>query len=690
MKTRKCKEEWRLRLVLAGRECWGTAVLRRHPRIAGLLCGVAASRFAGATVAVGSGGIGLLRRALVRFGAVATTTATVFGGARRRPDRTGEPPRRPSPDTASAVPSRHPVLRIVGRHQPRFFRAALLSVLSQLGETLQVLFIGWFLLMLALGESATLSRLGLPGATAQLWVLAAVAVLFRVATTGLSYGTEVTWHQLGQDVQHDWRAVLYPHVQHMEMRHLEGERTTRVAGVLTDDLHGIGDFVTSAPHEFLQLVICFLVMVPAYLLLAPQIAWIAFLPVPFVIWLSFRHRKRSAADYVAVTESRARLTCQVINNLEASATVKSFCTEEFEADRVKELSDRYRRTSHYATRRSLRHAQAVYLCTATSMVGTLLLGGREVLAGALSAEAVSPLIGLPQLAIWKLTRLGSTVEHYHRALSALDRVEHLRNLPVETDREGRRLDLRQLKGEVLLDRVTFAYPGRAPVLRDLSLRIAAGRTTGIVGATGAGKTTIAKLLMRFEDPQAGRVLLDGQDTRELHLHDLRSVIGFVAQDVFLFDGSIGENIGYGRTGVHPTDVTRAAGLAEADSFVAELPARYDAVIGERGAALSGGQKQRIALARTFLKDPRIVILDEATSAVDNETEAAVQRNLQEFSEDRTVLIIAHRLSTIRHADQIYVLDKDGVLAEEGTHDELVAHDGLYASLWRLQTGEHRA
>lgn len=244
-----------------------------------------------------------------------------------------------------------------------------------------------------------------------------------------------------------------------------------------------------------------------------------------------------------------------------------------------------------------------------------------------------------------------------------------------------------MRGEIVLDEVTFGYPGRPATLDNLSLTIPAGRVTALVGATGSGKTTIAKLLMRFQDAESGRVLLDGRDVQELRRHDLRHAIGFVAQDPFLFDGSIADNIRYGSFGASDEAVVRAAAMAEAHTFITTLPHGYDTLIGERGAALSGGQRQRIALARAILKDSPVVILDEATSAVDNETEAAIQRTLHSFAADRTMVVIAHRLSTVRHADRIFVLDKGGIVAEQGTHDELLAQHGLYASLWQLQAGE---
>jgi len=255
---------------------------------------------------------------------------------------------------------------------------------------------------------------------------------------------------------------------------------------------------------------------------------------------------------------------------------------------------------------------------------------------------------------------------------------------------ARRLPTEEVAGRVALEDVTFAYgPGRDPVLRDLDLVFEAGQTTAVVGPTGSGKTTLVKLLLRFYDVSSGRVTLDGHDLRELDLSDLRRAIGLVSQDVYLFHGSVRENIAYGRPDATPAEIEAAARAAEAHAFIASLPQGYDTIVGERGQKLSGGQRQRISLARAVLKDPPILVLDEATSSVDNETEAAIQRSLDRISVGRTTIVIAHRLSTVRNAHRIHAL-LEGRPVEAGTHEELLEHDGVYAALWRVQTGERAA
>ncbi|MDH6127509.1 ABC transporter ATP-binding protein/permease [Kitasatospora sp. GP82] len=621
-----------------------------------------------------------LTKQLAALGAVATATVVVVRRAWRR---TVDEAR------ASSAPeaARHPLLEVVGPHRRRLYRASALSVACQLSEMALGTFLGWTALVLIKGQAAPLVRLGLTTASAQLWALAGSVAVACAAVAGLAYASGTQWRKLGQEVQHDWRNRTYAHVEQLELRHLEGERTTRVAGVLMDDVGQLGTFFATSANDVLQLGSSLLILVPLFLLLAPQIAWISFLPIPVIAWLSFHYHDRVAADYAVSSEHRARLHSQLVNNLEASATVKSFCTEEYEAARVDHLGELAQRSNEQTDRSTIRHAEIVRVTTTSSMAGTLLLGGRSVLNGSLPFEVFSPLIGLPQMVLLRMNRLGGIVDQYQRTLAAYDRVQRLHALPVETDGTGGPLDAEQVKGELVLDQVTFAYPGRPPVLEDLSLTIAAGRTTGIVGATGSGKTTIAKLLMRFQDAEFGSVRLDGRELRELPRRGVREAIGFVAQDPFLFDGTIAENIRYGSFEAPEQAVVNAARMAEAHAFIASLPDGYDTMIGERGAALSGGQRQRIALARAILKDSPVVILDEATSAVDNETEAAIQRTLRGFAADRTMVIIAHRLSTIRHADRIYVMDKGGVVAEQGTHDELLAQRGLYASLWHLQAGE---
>jgi ATP-binding cassette subfamily B protein len=316
---------------------------------------------------------------------------------------------------------------------------------------------------------------------------------------------------------------------------------------------------------------------------------------------------------------------------------------------------------------------------------TLLYGGFLALRGEIGVGSYSVLVYLTQRLLWPLTRLADMTDLYQRSVASIERVVDLLDTPLAIGAHGASLAPSAVRGELRFEHVSFAY-GEEPILDDLTLTIAPGTSVAFVGGTGGGKSTIVKLLLRFYEPQRGTIRLDGVPLSGIALADLRRVIGYVAQDTFLADATVAENIAYGREDASRAAVMAAAEAAEADDFIEKLPESYDTPVGERGMKLSGGQRQRIALARAILKDPRILVLDEATSAVDNETEAAIQRSLDRLVVGRTSLIIAHRLSTVRHADCIHVVER-GRIVESGTHAELVARAGVYAALWRLQTGE---
>ncbi|NND44511.1 MAG: ATP-binding cassette domain-containing protein, partial [Xanthomonadales bacterium] len=292
---------------------------------------------------------------------------------------------------------------------------------------------------------------------------------------------------------------------------------------------------------------------------------------------------------------------------------------------------------------------------------------------------------LTQRLLWPLTRVAETVDLYERAMASTRRILDLIETPFTIRSGERRLPRPEVRGDISFSGVAFSYRSGPPVIRDLDLEIRAGESVALVGQTGSGKSTLMKLLLRFYEPTQGSVRLDGIDIAGIALPDLRQAIGLVSQDVFLFHGSVRENIAYGKPDASDAEVIEAARAAEAHEFIQALSDGYDTIIGERGQKLSGGQRQRVSIARAVLKDPPVLILDEATSSVDNETEAAIQRSMQRISQGRTTLVIAHRLSTIVDSDRIYVLE-NGRVAEQGTHRELMQAEGLYATLWRVQTG----
>jgi ATP-binding cassette subfamily B protein len=325
----------------------------------------------------------------------------------------------------------------------------------------------------------------------------------------------------------------------------------------------------------------------------------------------------------------------------------------------------------------------------TGFIAIMVFGGRLALAGELEVATYSILVFMTQRLLWPLTSLGQMFDQYQRAMASINRILNLlQTKPVIVDGAAS-LSTQDVKGTVAFDNVTFRYSSGGNVLSNLSFTIEAGQTAALVGPTGAGKSTIVKLLLRLYDVSSGAVTLEGRDVRTLKLSDVRQAIGYVSQDVFLFHGTVRENITYGTFDATDEQIVAAAKVAEAHEFIMALPNGYDTIVGERGQKLSGGQRQRISIARAVLKNPPVLVFDEATSSVDNETEAAIQRSLEKLAVGRTMIVIAHRLSTVRNADVVFVIES-GRLTEVGTHDSLVHSGGMYAALWRVQMGERTA
>lgn len=591
--------------------------------------------------------------------------------------------------TSPPAPRPAPLLRLLryarGRRGTVAWAAAC-SVINKVLDLAPPVIIGVAVDVVVQREDSLLAGLGLVSAKSQLVALTVATVVIFVLESLFEYLYALAWRNLGQSLQHDLRLDAYAHVQRLELSFFEDKSTGGLMSVLNDDVNQLERFLDGGANDLLQVATTVLVVGGMFVWLAPTVAWAALLPMPVILWASFRFQRTIAPRYAAVREQAGLLNGQLANNLQGIATIKSFTAEAHEVDRVRAGSEAYRQANRRAIALSAAFAPLIRMVIVVAVCVTLLPGGLLVLDGRLSAGEYSVLVFLIQRLLWPLTRLGATFDLYQRAMASTARILDVLDQPVRIVGGGAALPRAEVKGELALDGVTFEYVPGHPVLRDLTLRIPAGETTAVVGATGGGKSTIVKLLLRLYEPTRGRVLLDGRDLRDLDLAALRGAIGLVSQDTFLFHGTVRENIAYGTFDATDEQVVAAAKAAEAHEFITRLPQGYDTVVGERGQKLSGGQRQRISIARAVLKDPPVLVLDEATSSVDNETEAAIQRSLERLARGRTTLVIAHRLSTVRNAHRIHVLE-DGQVREAGRHEELLDRDdGLYAALWRVQTG----
>ena len=453
--------------------------------------------------------------------------------------------------------------------------------------------------------------------------------------------------------------------------------------IMNDDVNQLERFLDQGATDLLQVATTVVVVGGIMFLIAPEVAILALIPVPVIVIGSFMFQRRIGERYTRVREEVADLNSLLNNNLSGITTIKSFTAEKREIERVREASETYLKANQSAITLSASFVPLIRMAILFAFTANMLVGGWMALDGSLSIGAYSVIVFITQRLLWPLTRLGQTFDLYQRAMASTTRVLDLLDTDigiVEGD-----VTIQKISGNIEFKDLTFSYQGRSPVYEGLSLKIKPGETLGIVGSTGAGKTTLINLLMRLHDPQSGHVMLDGVDVKDLTLNCLRRSIALVSQNTTLFPGSVKENILYGKPDANKEELINSAEVAETIEFIESLPDGWETNVGEDGHRLSGGQRQRLAIARAVLKDAPILVLDEATSNVDNETEAALQRSIEKLSMNRTTIIIAHRLSTVRNADRIAVLD-NGKISEMGSHDELIEASGLYSRLWAVQTG----
>lgn len=565
--------------------------------------------------------------------------------------------------------------------------AILCSILNKIWDLAPPLLIGVAVDVVVQKEESLLAQWGIIDPWNQLVVLAVATFIIWGLESLFEYFYAVLWRNLAQTVQHNLRIKTFNHVQNQSMTWFDEHQKGDLLAIMNDDVNQLERFLDKGANDLLQVTTTVIVVGAVFLYLSWEIALFAVLPIPIILWGSFLYQKKLEVRYRDVRAAAGQLNALLENDLTGMATIQSFTNEDKELERVRALSGDYRNSNRSAIKLSAAFVPLIRMAILAGFTATLLLGGRLALEGVLAVGAYSVLVFMTQRLLWPLTRLGETFDLYQRAMASSVRILSLLNEP-STITDGKyELDFSTAKSSpIVFDNVDYAYPDRSTLFQQFNIRIEPGTTVGIVGSTGSGKTTLTRFLLRFLEPNEGSISWGEKRLNQYTLNSLRKRIALVSQHVTLFPTSILENIRYGRNDATDEEVKQAAHAAEAFGFIEELPNTWETFVGEGGYRLSGGQRQRIAIARAVLKDAPLLILDEATSAVDNETEAALQRSISKISKDRTTIIVAHRLSTVRHSNSILVLEYGSVI-EQGKHEDLLALNGKYASLWSVQMGE---
>ncbi|MBX7001715.1 ABC transporter ATP-binding protein [Bacillus altitudinis] len=516
-----------------------------------------------------------------------------------------------------------------------------------------------------------------------IWFWGILLLILYVISSTMHYVVTYFGHKLGINIETDMRNQLFSHVQRMSFRFFDKKKTGKLVSRMTNDLMDIGEIAHHGPED---LFIAIMTLTGAFGLMLSinwQLAVLTFIVVPFLIGLSVYFTKKMSAAFDKMFSSIGQFHSRVENNISGIRVVKAFGNESHEMDRFIEHNEQFRKTKLTTYQMMAVHTAVSHFLIKSVTVFGLVCGAWFVLQKNMTYGEFVSFVLLTGIFLGPIQQINAVIEMYPKGAAGFKRFASLIDQsPDEKDADDA-IEVDQLNGDIVFEHVSFQYESDKPVLHDINLEVKQGETIAVVGPSGAGKSTLCSLLPRFYEWQEGTITIDGIETRKMTLPSLRRQIGVVQQDIYLFHGTIRENILYGKLDASDEEVWQAVEKAQLKDLVNSLPNGLDTIIGERGMMLSGGQKQRISIARIFLKNPPIFILDEATSSLDTETESFIQGSLEELSEGRTTFIIAHRLATIQHADRIVVLTKEGI-KEQGRHEDLLEMDGMYRRLYETQ------
>ena len=564
--------------------------------------------------------------------------------------------------------------------------ASFCSITNKIFDIAPEILIGIYVDLVVQREQSFIAKLGFESIESQITLLAIATFLIWAFESTFEYLYSVQWKNIAQGVEHNIRIDAYSHVQNLDLEWYEKQKTGNITAILNDDVNQLERFLNGGFNDILQIIVSTIAIGGVFFYISPLIALFAICPIPIILFVASFFQKKLSPRYLEVRNAAGSLSSSIFNNLLGIITIKGFTAEKYETQKILEMSENYQIKNQDAIRLSSAFIPIVRMGVLTGFIGTMIIGSIYAIKGIIAVGSFSVLVFLTQRFLWPFTRLGETIDLFERSMASTKRILELLQTKCKIKNQENALNLDNLNKTIIFENVDFRYTDKA-VFKNLNLQINKGDFIGIAGQTGSGKTTLIKLLFRFYEVNAGVIKYDEHNLNNINIKSLRSKIGLVNQEIFLFDGSIKENICYPHNTMDEKLLIEVSENSQCLEFIKKLPNGFDTIIGERGQKLSVGQKQRIGIARALYKKPDILIFDEATSAVDNETEYLIQKALKEIAKHCTTIVIAHRLSTIKNSNKIIVLGETNII-EQGTHDELIRNNNFYKQLWDIQTGNN--